>query len=96
MFEIVWLFLVCIQLVSVSLGKDGADLSDQVDLGKLLKPEDICRMAGITRSALYRLISSGKFPKGFKVGKGQRWLPESVERHWEEQTRLANKGRRLG
>ena len=69
-------------------------MSDQVALNQLLKVQDICRMAGITRSALYRSISSGRFPKGFKVGKGQRWLPETVEQHWEEQSRLANKGRK--
>jgi predicted DNA-binding transcriptional regulator AlpA len=51
-------------------------------------------MAGIKRSGLYRLIRSGQFPKGFKVGKAQRWLPETVEQHWEEQSRLANKGRK--
>lgn len=53
---------------------------DAADTCRMLAEPEVCRRLAIGRSTLYRLIASGEFPRGRKVGGGTRWPARVVER----------------
>lgn len=57
----------------------------------LLGVEDVCRMAGIQKHSLYRMIRLGRFPRGAKLGKVQKWFPDQVETAVRNLAKQANK-----
>ena len=50
-------------------------------LGAFLNATQIAQDLGVSRSGIFNLIRSGKFPKGIRVGNSMRWEYEDV-RAW--------------
>ena len=42
-------------------------------LPMLYSPVDVCRLFGISRRTLHRLVAAGRFPGGLKVGAKRVW-----------------------
>lgn len=55
---------------------------------KFLNIKQVAEKAGISRSAIYLLISAGKFPKQVRVGKkSSRWFESEIEGWMGQQPR---------
>lgn len=47
----------------------------------LYGPADVCRLVGISRRTLHRLVSAGSFPGGVKVGARRVWHPGELDHY---------------
>ena len=46
----------------------------------ILRINEVCKILGVGRSTFYRMITSGDFPGGFRVGvRSRRWTMPAVE-----------------
>jgi len=61
----------------------------------LYGPNDVCRLIGISRRTLYRLVSAGEFPGGLKIGARRVWHPGELDSYLRtaSQVKLAKAGR---
>lgn len=62
--------------------------------GSLLTVEKVCQKVGISKQGLYRMIRHGQFPRGIKIGRLQKWLPDTIDDHLVEMSNRANKVKR--
>jgi prophage regulatory protein len=47
----------------------------------VLRIREVCRRSGLSRATIYRLMSSGDFPKGHRLSRGAvGWSEEEVDR----------------
>lgn len=51
----------------------------------LIKLPEVCRQAGLGKSAIYELIGAGAFPAPIKLGRFSRWSQQEVQEWVEEQ-----------
>src|SRR5262249_13063458 len=68
--------------------KAARDLTDPAlrigEHGRLLRLQEICRLTGLHRSSVWRMIRTGKFPKPLMLMKNHpRWRETDVCRHLE-------------
>lgn len=47
---------------------------------------DVAAKLRITRQQVYRLVSRGLLPQGFKLGRSRRWLASELENWMREQS----------
>lgn len=51
-------------------------------LPNMLRPVEVCKRLGISRSTLYHWVDQGRFPHPVLVGPGVRGWREDVLRRW--------------
>lgn len=56
----------------------------------LIKLPEVCRQAGLGKSAIYELIAAGCFPQTIKLGRFSRWSQKEVQ-EWVEEQKAARK-----
>lgn len=50
-------------------------------VGRLIRMREVCRLTALSRSEIYRRISSGRFPAGVKLGPATTaWVENDVLR----------------
>ena len=52
---------------------------------KLISLDEVCNIVGLKKSALYKRIAEGTFPKYIKIGRASRWSLVEVQ-DWVEKT----------
>lgn len=56
----------------------------------LIKLPEVCRQAGLGKSAIYEMIAAGEFPQPIKLGRFSRWSQKEVQA-WVEEQKAARK-----
>lgn len=54
----------------------------------LFSPKDVCRVVGISKRTLYRLVSAGEFPGGIKVGARRVWHPGELDTYLRQASKV--------
>ena len=54
---------------------------------KRLTKEETCEALGISQTTLYRMIKSGRFPEGTRIGRKVFWYAQTVEKFAAESVR---------
>jgi prophage regulatory protein len=54
----------------------------------LFSHEDVCRLIGISKRTLYRLVSAGEFPGGIKVGAKRVWHPGELDTYLRQASQV--------
>lgn len=61
---------------------------------RIIRMQELVLIVGYKPSSIYALISEGKFPKGFKLGKGKRasgWLLSEINKWIHERSIETNR-----
>jgi len=56
---------------------------------RFLREREVLKMTGLVRSALYRRITAGTFPKPYKIGRQYRMWSLNAVQLWMEQQKTA-------
>ena len=48
------------------------------DAGILVDVAEVAKICGLSRSAFYKLVSSGRAPKPIKLGRASRWRRQEI------------------
>lgn len=56
----------------------------------LIKLPEVCRQAGLGKSAIYEMIAAAQFPPPIKLGRFSRWSQKEVQ-EWVEMQKAARK-----
>lgn len=54
----------------------------------LYGPVDVCRLIGISRRTLHRLVTAGRFPGGLKVGAKRVWHPGELDNYLRQASQV--------
>lgn len=65
-------------------------LDNKTEIDVLLKLPEVCHQAGFGKSAIYEMITAGKFPEPIKLGFASRWSQLEVQ-EWIIQQKAARK-----
>jgi predicted DNA-binding transcriptional regulator AlpA len=67
--------------------KGDKTIEGKPSLPALIGSDDICQAAGISRRTLRRLVSSGQFPGGLKIGAKRVWHPDELDLYLRQASR---------
>lgn len=65
------------------------------DLTVLMTFKDVCHVARISERHLYRLVSSGEFPGGIKLGRRRLWHPSELDDFLRRESRKGDRNKVL-
>jgi excisionase family DNA binding protein len=63
---------------------------------KRLTKEETCEALGISQTTLYRMIKSGRFPEGTRIGRKVFWYAQTVEKFDRMRQKASENGWRAG
>lgn len=55
----------------------------------LMDLKEVCRAVGFKKTAIYKWMNAGKFPKSIKLGRSVRWVSTDVEAWITEKVRAS-------